>query len=1509
MKSSLRRWLIVFTLMIFPSSAFALTVPLTVRNELAVPREGATLEVGVPFAQGAISSPDQLGISGPNGTVNALQARTLTQWWDGSPRWVLLTLPVDVPARGTSVYQLSDNGNANGSSALVATDDGTTITVETGVLRFTVDKASFHILETASIDSDGDGSYDLQVLRPGQSAGLVVDGSDGERYTAAASAPTVAEIEHQGSQSVTLLFKGKLQSETSSSQILNYVTRITATLGSAELRIQQTLHNWRPGAIDYRGDGSVAFQDARIELATPFSNGSLKVGADEGSAPMTVSLSSGQRGYIHQDSSGLDSWNKWTDLKKNSYRGWRFYAGDPQSETQVGSGDQAEGWMEVRSGQNGVAFGIDEFWQNYPNGLVAQADGTVKAEFFSEFQSGDHSMRGGEQKTHRIRVDFFSDGGANTQARMLSALNPMIALAPPEYYLGTGCFRRTVPVSESPSPDYELYERAGLYGGIGFTADRPEASAGGNLAYDDVYGWWDYGDFFAEYEHQGDRANCENDYSYGMILQMVRSGNFDWWTFIEPAARHLADIDVYHTQGDLGWRNGGFFTHDRTGSHKHRTDYPQPGHYNAQGMFYYYYLTGDPVVYDSAVEVADNTAWRLANDPNSGGYSEVKTDGEIRAAAWFLSISLEAWRATGEQKYLDACLDVMRRTNAADRCWINGPDLCDDTTFDPPWQSQVSVWQLGMLMGNLGEFLEERERQLGTPDAQGVQSLHTYGNWLQTYCWVPASSRWAYSWDYHGGVTAVADAGLNLRVDEGLSYAYWLTGDASMLVHVPTDWATATKDPWFDGSGITYSNMKNQAVAARNGGAYLQYLLSQGGTSDGCLSLLSTTPDAGESYDPSSSGVLLLFSESLDPTTLQGAVTAEGSSTGSFTVSSQLSSTVLSLNLSPTPQNGETVTFTVSGNLSSLAGHFLDGNGDGSCGDPTTFALTVASSAGPDEVAPDAVDDLELNFDADDGSAVLQWSAPADQGPSGMPSQVEIRYATADPSTNFDWNTATVVANPPAPELPGNVQTVNLGTIDASDGALRVAIRTTDAAGNVSVVSNIAEDSVGPTVVHQGFGSLLVEEGTTATIQLLISDATTGHAAVTNARLSYDSQPAWQGEVVPLQHPVGLTNDVALLYYTVDASNWSAGETHTLRVEGLDMAANWSPNPSEISIEVAPASTNSSCMTMYQSEPVDGAQIASFNGVILRLDQVVDTASMDPSGFTLTFTPAAGGSVDYPVSLSAVSPSELKVTTASPPDEVGTFTLAIDPDLKSSTGAPLGVGDNCDPQPTLSFQLDPNLTPSGCMHIVSTTPTVGSSAQSISEIELEFDEPVLRSSVRSGSFVLESSGGQAQAKTLGLAQQWVSDTLLRLVLDTAISEPASLRLSFGSGIISQSGAPLGDSESCSTLQPMDFDVQGGAGVAPAGSDLANIARVGTISVSGYQVEFSELEPGSTLRIYDTSGHLLREVPIDTDTYTLDTQVLGKFPDKQLIVLYRDKKQHIVVGRDVDPYRSYIGDIE
>lgn len=1503
-----RRWLLLLLVLLLPATAHALNVPLTVRNQLDLPREGAMLTMGVPFAQGAISSVDQLSIAGPGGPVENLETRVLTQWWDGTPRWVLFTLPVDVPARGAAVYTLDDQGpGPQAPSALSAVDDGSVITVSTGRLRLTVDKTSFRVIESAALDTDGDGVYETPVVEAGASAGLVVDGSDGVTYTASATSPTVAEIERQGPQSVTLLFKGRLTSD-SGAEILEYVTRITAFANRAELKVQQTLHNWRAGALDYRGDGSVAFEDARIELATPFANPSVRVGNDANLAPLAVALNTGERAYLHQDSSGKDSWNKWTVRKNNSFRGWRFHAGPFGSEQVMGSGNQAEGWMELRSGLLGAAFGIDDFWQNYPNALVGEADGRLRAEFFSGFQQGDHSMRPGEQKTHTIRLLFFDDGGNRTQARMMSQMHPLIALAPPEYYLGTECFRRTVTVAQSPSPEYELFQKAGLYGGIGFQANRAPASAEGNRDFDDVYGWWDYGDFYAEYEHEGDRANLENDYIYGMILQMVRSGNFDWWKFIAPGAEHVADIDVYHTKDDLGWRNGGFFTHDRTGSNKHRTDYPQPGHYNAQGMFFYYYLTGDPVVYDSAIEVADNVAWRLANDGN-GGISMVTTDSEIRSSAWFFNISTEAWRCTHAQKYLDAALYVMDKTYAGNRCWIQGPGVCTPDTFDPSWRTKISVWQLGIYMSSLADFLEERTRQLGVPDPRGVESLEMYGNWIQDYCWVPEAHRFANSWAYDTGAVTTTDAGLIMRVVEGLSNAYWVTGNPRMLLHCDEAFATAVNDPWFDGGGITYSNMKTQAVAARNGGAWMQYVVQQGSSSGSCLQVNSTTPDDGQPFDPSGS-VLLLFSEPVDLGLIASGIRAEGSVSGPLSVTTEVSFTVASLSFDPVPVNGETLTITIDGGILSQAGHSFDGNNDGTCGDSAVLSFPVSTFRGVDQSPPAAVDDLQMDFAAADGGVILQWTAPADVGPVGMPSEVEIRYATSDPSVAFDWNTATPVPNPPAPELPGNLQEVDLGPIDASNGALRMAIRTTDAAGNVSVVSNVVQDNVGPQVLPQSFGDVVVEEGQTAAIGLLVSDAVTGRGRVTQVRVAIDGQELWQGQAIPLQTPDGASPDLGYALYTVDASNWSAGETHVLRAQGLDLAANWSATPAEITVSVVAPPTNPLCLGLAQAEPPAGTTVPTFNGILLRFDQEVDGSTVLPSAFHLSFLPRAGGSPrQYPVNILPISAREIQLTIGDTVSEAGQFTLVADATVQSVSGAPLGVGSACDPLPELVFQLEPDFTPVGCFHLVQLTPAAESSSPRLDEVLLEFDAPVLASSVDANSVVLERI---ARGKTtgLGVSYQWDDATHLRLLLDTPVDEPAEMRLSLSSAILSAGGAQLGSGDACDPLSTIRFFVQMGKESIAAGSDLDQISgKAGLIAVTQYQVVFSDLVPGETLRIYDTGGTLLHRVEVASSTYTLDTRIFGSFPDKQLIVLYRGKKQFIVVGKDVEFYRSYIGDIE
>jgi hypothetical protein len=50
--------------------------------------------------------------------------------------------------------------------------------------------------------------------------------------------------------------------------------------------------------------------------------------------------------------------------------------------------------------------------------------------------------------------------------------------------------------------------------------------------------------------------------------------------------------------------------------------------------------------------------------------------------------------------------------------------------------------------------------------------------------------------------------------------------------------------------------------------------------------------------------------------------------------------------------------------------------------------------------------------------------------------------------------------------------------------------------------------------------------------------------------------------------------------------------------------------------------------------------------------------------------------------------------------------------------------------------------------------------------------------------------------------------------------------------------------------------------------------------------------------------MLHEAWIDGDAYALDTRELGKFPAIELILVYRGRTQHVMVGGSV-AYRTFL----
>src|SRR5262249_42773682 len=135
----------------------------------------------------------------------------------------------------------------------------------------------------------------------------------------------------------------------------------------------------------------------------------------------------------------------------------------------------------------------------------------------------------------------------------------------------------------------------------------------------DEYGWRNFGDLFADHEQAYYRGpeplishyNNQFDSVWGFLLHYLRTGDRRWRDLGDALARHVADIDIYHTQADRAIYNGGLFwftdhyLHAHTSTHRTYSRANQPPgasygggpstcHLFTSGLLLHHYLTGDP---------------------------------------------------------------------------------------------------------------------------------------------------------------------------------------------------------------------------------------------------------------------------------------------------------------------------------------------------------------------------------------------------------------------------------------------------------------------------------------------------------------------------------------------------------------------------------------------------------------------------------------------------------------------------------------------------------------------------------------------------------------------------------------------------------------------------------------------------------------------------------------------------------------------------------------------------
>ena len=57
-------------------------------------------------------------------------------------------------------------------------------------------------------------------------------------------------------------------------------------------------------------------------------------------------------------------------------------------------------------------------------------------------------------------------------------------------------------------------------------------------------------------------------------MQFLRTGDARWWRLMDDLARHVRDIDIYHTREDKAAYNGGLFWHTNHYMRRRHVDAP-----------------------------------------------------------------------------------------------------------------------------------------------------------------------------------------------------------------------------------------------------------------------------------------------------------------------------------------------------------------------------------------------------------------------------------------------------------------------------------------------------------------------------------------------------------------------------------------------------------------------------------------------------------------------------------------------------------------------------------------------------------------------------------------------------------------------------------------------------------------------------------------------------------------------------------------------------------------------
>ena len=716
----------------------SLSIPLRIESPVPLGPACQPVTVGVPLPKGALNDPGSLRLADETGRALPVQTEVLARWSDGSIRWLLVDFLLDESLAGSSshVLRLEETGQPAEASVSMEIREGEhAVLVDTGKVAFQLDREGFEFLRDVRPN-------DLQFPSDWLIRTCLLDGRGRP------SCPVIEAIgvETRGPVRSTLCLEGSFPTR----QNPRFRARLSFFEGTGLVRLRLTIHNpnrarHRGGLWDLGDPGSFFFDFLSLDLNATFEPEEILWKAD---VEKPLGPAPGGTLEIYQDSSGGENWKSRNHVNRYGnvpchFRGYRVRTAEGEQE-----GFRATPVVALRTHRAGLTVAVPEFWQQFPKSLHADHRG-LGVGLFPHAWSDPFELQGGEQKTHTVWL-CFDPTGQEAGGVLDWVHRPARVLSTPAWYAGSGALPQLLPAEEDPDDRLCTLLDGALRG--------PKSLPAGREAIDE-YGWRNFGEVYADHENAYYKGtppvishyNNQFDVVYGAILQQMRTGDTAWSELFDPLARHVTDIDVYHTHQDRAAYNGGLFwltdhyLSAETCTHRtySRTNRPASGapygggpgceHNYATGLLHYYYLTGDRDALAAVFSLADwvlamddgaNTVFGLLDDGPTGLASATDTPdyhGPGRGCGNSIHALLDGWLAGRRRQYLDKAEALIRRTiHPLD-------DVASRNLLDVE-----AHWSYTIYLAALARYLEVKIEQ-GDVDfmyAYGRAALLHYARWM-----------------------------------------------------------------------------------------------------------------------------------------------------------------------------------------------------------------------------------------------------------------------------------------------------------------------------------------------------------------------------------------------------------------------------------------------------------------------------------------------------------------------------------------------------------------------------------------------------------------------------------------------------------------------------------------------------------------------------------------------------------------------------------------------------------